>query len=479
MSKHMVALDCGNSSYRIVLGKYENGKIESEVIRQIPNGTVKRDGYYYWDIKGIFEGFLEGLAELVKRKIRIDSIGICTWGVDFALFDQKGSMIQDPLCYRNQIGEEILEKLSAEEKRELFYHTGILCDKINSVYMLKGMQKYFPEVMKKAEKYLMIPDIINYFLTGVMIHEPTELSTSQMMDSESEKINPEVCKKFGISEHLFSAVGSHGKKIGMVKKELLKQIGADYEIPVICVPSHDTASAVAAIPAGEHHFGFISCGTWSLIGAELDAPVKRDEVIKANLTNEMGAFGKITLLKNNAGMFIVNCLKKEYEAAQGRKVSWEKITEMAEEAKEGLVMDLNDMAFFNPSDMSQAVWDYLMEKEQVSGEKDWGQIFRAFYESLAFSYAATIRDIETVVGRTFEKIYMVGGGTASRLLLKLTADYTGKTIITCYGESTSMGNLAVQLKYFYPELDLIKLREIVSKSYRTARTEAGTRRGGK
>lgn len=473
----MVALDCGNSSYRIVLGKYEDGKIESEVIRQIPNGTVKRDGYDYWDIKGIFEGFLEGLAELVKKGIRIDSIGICTWGVDFALFDQNGSMLQDPLCYRNQIGEEILEKLSGEEQRELFYYTGILCDKINSVYMLKGMQEYFPEVMGKADKYLMIPDIINYFLTGVMVNEPTELSTSQMMDSESGKISSAVCKRFGISERLFSPIGSHGEKIGMVKKELLKQIGADYEIPVICVPSHDTASAVAAIPAGESHFGFISCGTWSLIGAELDAPVKKEAVIKANLTNEMGAFGKITLLKNNAGMFIINCLKKEYEAVQGRKVSWEKITEMAEEAEGGLIMDLNDMAFFNPLDMSQAVWDYLMEKEQVSGEKDWGKIFRAFYESLACSYAATIRDIETVVGRTFEKIYMVGGGTASRLLLKLTADYTGKTIITCYGESTSMGNLAVQLKYFYPELDLIKLREIVGRSYRTARTEAG--KGGK
>lgn len=466
-TKIMIALDCGNSSFRIVVGQYKNGKIESKVVNQVPNSMVKIGEYYYWDLLHIFQEFKLSLKEIASKCDRIDSIGICTWGVDFALFDKKGNMLSNPLSYRNIIGEQELSKLSTDEKKQMFCETGILCDKINSLYMLSGMKELFPQIISAADKCLMIPDILNYFLTGKMINEPSELSTTQLMSAKTRKINEDVCKKFGISKDIFCEIGKHGEVIGNVKTDILEELGITYEIPVICVPSHDTASAVAAIPAVEPRFGFISCGTWSLIGTELDDPICTDKVMESQLTNEVGAFGKITLLKNSAGMFIVNQLKKEYDFVKGRKASWDEISELAEECDKETQIDLNDSTFFNPVSMSKAVWNDLLRTGQAEGEMQWPVLFRTFYESLARCYAVTIENLEKTTGRIFEKVYIVGGGSASRVLLNLTAKYVEKPIVVCYGESTSMGNLAVQLKYFYPELELTDLRSIISGSYKT------------
>lgn len=465
--KTMVALDCGNSSFRIVLGQYKAGKMESTVIDQIPNSMTKIGEYYYWDMLHIFNEFKASLKKVASTYEKIDSIGICTWGVDFALFDKDGHMVSNPLSYRNVIGEQVLSKLNEEEKTKMFYDTGILCDKINSLYMLSGMKERFPQIMSIADRCLMVPDILNYFMTGEMLNEPSELSTTQLMDARTRTVNKAVCEKFGVDKDLFGQIGEHGKKIGNVKADILEEIGVDYDIPVICVPSHDTASAVAAIPAVKDQFGFISCGTWSLIGTELEEPICNEQVIKANLTNEVGAFGKITLLKNSAGMFIVNQLKKEYDFLRGEKVAWDEISKLAEESDTHAVIDLNAPEFFNPTSMSKAVWKYLLDTDQVSGELQWGVLFKTFYESLACCYAATIKDVENITGKTFEKVYIVGGGAASKVLLRLTAQHVGKAIVVCFGESTSMGNLAVQLKYFKPELELRDIRAIVSSSYKT------------
>ncbi|MFA5659006.1 MAG: FGGY family carbohydrate kinase, partial [Oscillospiraceae bacterium] len=372
-NKNLIAVDCGNSSIRVVLGKYDGKKITTEVISQIPNGMIKLLDYYYWDALKIFDTVLAGLKDALKLVDKIDSIGVCTWGVDFALFDRQGNMLSNPLSYRNTIGEEHLRRLNEDERHELFVETGILCDKINSVYLLNGIKHKMPEIFKTADKLLMIPDIINYMLTGIMINEPSELSTTQLMSAKTRAVCKKACDKFGISPSLFSEIGEHGRLIGGITPSIKEALSIDYDIPVVCVPSHDTAAAVVAIPTTEKSFAFISSGTWSLIGTELDEPVINFDVSQKGLTNEIGAFGKITMLKNSAGMFIIQRIKKEYDAQTGMNNSWDRLDTLAEEYKGATpLINVNSSRFFNPLNMGREIWDYLTQTNQVTGEFSWG-----------------------------------------------------------------------------------------------------------
>lgn len=463
--KNIIALDCGNSSCRVVLGRYNGEKITTEVIAQEENNMVRVQDYYYWDFLKIFDFLIRSLKITLEKADRIDSIGVCTWGVDFALYDKSGTMLSNPLSYRNRLGEKYLNKLSKEEREEMFYETGILCDKINSLYLLGGIKEGLPDVFKIADKLLMIPDIFNYMLTGNMINEPSELSTTQILSSITNKISSKVCEKFGIPSALFSEIGIHGQKIGNILPFIKEELTIDYDIPVICVPSHDTASAVIAIPAKEDSFAFISSGTWSLIGAELDQPVVTKEVLENNLTNEIGAFNKITLLKNSAGMFIIQRIKREYDEETKRNNSWEEINNLANtyQGKPAL-FNINNSRFFNPTHMGKEIFKYLIETGQQSGDYSWAVVIKAAQESLACCYAQTLNGLEKSINKKFDNIYIVGGGSRNAAVNELTAKRTGKTIITGSKESTSLGNIAVQIKYFEKDITLKGIRDIVRNS---------------
>ena len=461
----MVGLDCGNSSFRILLGKYDGNTIETEVIDQIPNDMVRIGDYYYWDLLKMFDGFKTSLKKITKRVEKIDSIGICTWGVDFALFDKSGNMLSNALSYRNVIGEEYLNRLTDSQKKIMFEKTGILCDKINSVYLLRAIKDKFPEIFSIADKVLMVPDILNYFMTGKMVNEPSELSTTQLMSSTTRDICSEACEFMEIPKELFCEIGEHGKVIGNVQKSILEEIGVDYDIPVVCVPSHDTGSAIAAIPTAEDDFIFISSGTWSLIGTELDDPIINDDVLNSSLTNEVGAFNKITLLKNSAGMFIIQRLKKELDQSTMKDNSWEEINALANShVGEVPLFNVNNSRFFNPLNMSKEIWAYLVETKQVSGEFNWGTIIKAVQESMACCYAATIEDIENIIGKKLESIYIVGGGSKNVAVNELTAKRTGKKVIACSKESTALGNIATQICAFDDTMNLKKIREVIANS---------------
>lgn len=465
--KNIIGLDCGNSSFRILLGKYDGSKITTEVVNQIQNQMVHVGDYYYWDLLKIFDEFKSTLKKIAKET-HIDSIGICTWGVDFGLFNEDGIQISNSLAYRNEMGARHLERLSEEEKKTLFHKTGILCDKINSVYLLSAIKEMLPSIYGITDKLLMVPDILNYFMTGVMINEPSELSTTQLMSATTKKVSKEVCDFFGIDTRLFPEIGSHGKVIGNVLQSILDEIEVDYDIPVICVPSHDTASAVAAIPTQEDNFMFISSGTWSLIGTELDEPVITDDVCNMNLTNEVGAFNKITLLKNAAGMFIIQQIKKEYDYITERNNSWEELNALADGyTGETPMFNVNNVRFFNPVNMGREIWNYLLETKQVTGEINYGAIIKAIQESMACCYAATISDLEKITGRHADAVYIVGGGSKNVRIDKLTASRTGKKVIACANESTALGNIATQLVAFDPTMDLKKIRAVIANSIET------------
>lgn len=472
--KNLVALDCGNSSFRIVLGRYDGNRLTMEVVDQYPNDMVHVGEYDYWDFLRIYEGFLRSLKKAASMVERIDSIGVCTWGVDFGLFDARGNLLSNPLSYRNAMGAEQLERLSHSQHAELFSATGILCDKINSVYLLTALRERMPELYATADKLLMAPDILNFMLTGVMANEPSELSTTQLLDARTRRISPQACAMFGIPERLFCPIPRHGERIGMLRPALREQLGLAYDIPVVCVPSHDTAAAVLAIPASKPDFAFISSGTWSLIGTELAEPVLTPQVLEAGLTNEVGAFGRITLLKNSAGMFLIQRIKKEYEQELGREAAWAELDALAAGAAgEPLLLDCNSPRFFNPPSMSGAIRAYLRESGQAAETPAWGQVVRAVYESMACGYAQTIAGLERACGNHFEHVYIVGGGSKNSAVNKATAQRTGKTVVACGKESTSLGCLATQLKYLNPSLGAGELRQILARSVQQTEYPAG------
>lgn len=467
-TKNIVALDCGNSSYRIVLGRYDGERITTEVVDQKPNNMIRIGDYFYWDFLMIYHEFKQSLKKVASMVDQIDSVGVCTWGIDFALFEKNGNMLSNPLSYRNTIGEEHLSKLNEEQKKNLFNQTGIFCDRINSIYMLMGIKEKMPEIYATTDKILMVPDVLNYMLTGVMVNEPSELSTTQLMDVSRKQVNQTVCEQFDIPYNWFSKIGVHGEKIGTIRKNILDELKISYDIPVVCVPSHDTASAVVAIPTKEKNFAFISSGTWSLIGTELDSPIINEEVWSNNLTNELGAFGKVTLLKNSAGMFLVQRIKKELEEVLNRELTWSEIDLMADDYMDGFpLFNINDGRFFNPTNMIDEIWSYLKETNQVGDALNYGAIIKAVYVSIACCYAQTIAQIEGITGKSFEGIYIVGGGSRNKAINKLTSMLTGKKVIACDKESTSLGNIAVQLKYFDSDLDIFSIRDIIGNSIET------------
>ena len=281
---NLIALDCSNSSVRASLGVYTDGKIHMVPVYQVPNDMVRVGGYDYWDILHIFHEAKNGLkAAIAAAEGPVDGIGVSTWGIDFALYDGDGYMLSNPLAYRNQLGAEVLDRLDDRQQAEMFCDTGILCDRINSVYMIAGMKEAMPGITGGAKKLLMVPDIMHYLLTGVMRTEPSEFSTTQLMDSRTMELSGPVLDRFDIPREWFSPFAEHGQSIGPLTAEVKGELGIDYDIPVICVASHDTASAVVAVPAEENPFVFISSGTWSLIGTEIDKPLVNEAVLKAGV----------------------------------------------------------------------------------------------------------------------------------------------------------------------------------------------------
>ena len=465
-NKNMLAFDFGNSTLRAILCRFDGEKIESEVVLSESNEMLKIDDYFYWDLLRIFS-FMKRSVEKAAGEVRLDSVGICTWGVDFMLFDEKNHMLSNALSYRNSIGAEIIEKQTEEEKKEMFRRTGILSDKINSIYMLKGIHEKMPSIASAAKKLLMIPDILTYFMTGVMENEPSELSTTQALDVSTMSISREQCEFMGIDPGLFRKIGEHGKVIGNIKREILDEMKIDYDIPFICTPSHDTASAVFGIPCEDEEYFFVSSGTWALIGAQIEKPVLTEEVIEGKLTNEVGAFGKITLLKNSIGMFITQRLKAEYQRDIQQNISWNEFTDLARafEGKAG-IFDVNHEDFFNPVHMGRAIHKHL-HPENPEGELNWNEIVASVFASMAESYCVGLRAVMKATGKEPEVVYVVGGGSKNAIINQACADSLGKKIVTCDMECSCVGDAAAQLAGICPELSYRDLRKIIVASLKT------------
>ncbi len=452
-----VGFDCGNSSIRTVVGSFDGRKITSEVVHQVPNQAVTIDDVNYWDILNIFHEMQNGLRKAVAKFGSIDSAGISTWGIDFGFLGASGHLLNNPLCYRNKFGLKGIETVDEAMKKKLFDLSGIQNHPMNSLYQLIGIKELMPEYYQNAKDVLFIPDLLNYLFTGEKGTENTIASTAQLLDMRTHDYSPEIFELCGIDRSLFHPVVPHGQERGRIRPSLSKIMEVE-QIPFVSVPSHDTAAAVVAVPAKSDNFIFISSGTWSLIGTELQKPIINDTVFDMSFANEGGANNTITLLKNSAGMHILQNIKRELDHDRDKPYTWDEIVALSKKA--GISVELydpNNTRLFNPVKMIEAI-------TELCGETDISRILASSYISLACSYREAIENLEQLSGTTFDSIHIIGGGSRNSYLNQLTADITNKAVIAGPEEATSLGTIAMQLLYHDPSQTLASLRGIIARA---------------
>lgn len=454
---HYLAIDIGASSGRHILGSYENGKLILKEIYRFSNGAVKKGDKFVWDTEELFKNIVAGLKECKTLGVIPHSVGIDTWGVDYALLDADGKLIDEVFSYRDSRTEKALEEVEKIVSFEESYKiTGIQRAQYNTVYQLYADK--MSGKLAKAETMLSIPDYLHYLLSGVKKNEYTHASTSGLLDAKTGKWSKKLIKKLGYPKKIFGKLYKPGEVVGTLKKSVAYEVG--FNTLVVFPASHDTASAVMAVPAVSGCPLYISSGTWSLLGTELKKPVTNKAAFEFNATNEGGFGGTIRFLRNITGMWAIQSVKKELE----NKYSYDDLMHLAEEAEIDSVIDLNDNRFLAPESMIGAIKGYCVEKGLKVPETV-GEIMKVIYLSLATIYAETIVKTEEVTGQTFEILNIVGGGSKDGYLNRLTKEKTGKRVMAGPIEGTAVGNLLTQAISSGEIKDLKEARIVVKNSF--------------
>ena len=464
--KTFVAVDLGAESGRVFLGEIQNKrKLEITEIHRFFNGYITINGRKKWDIMNLFKEIKQGIKKAVKEsKTHISGIGIDTWGVDFGLFDKDGEICMLPYQYRDEafIGssEEVYDSI---DKSWLFSKAGIQSMDINTLFQLYTATKFNSSALENAKTLLFIPDIFNYWLTGKMKTEYTIASTSQLIDVKKKTWLYDVAEKLSIPTKIFPEIAESGTELGCLTDEIKKELEINYDIPVFSVASHDTASAVVSIPFESPHSCFISCGTWSLIGKEIPSPVLTKKAEDLNYTNEGGVFNTIRFLKNISGLWIIQECKRHWKK-EGLNISYgDMVDEASRIAPFTQIINPNDSVFVTAGNMPQKIQDFCQKTNQ-NIPKTVGEIIRTVIDSLALCYKESVENIALLTGTEIETVHMVGGGIKNNLLCQLTANITGKKVITGPTEGTVEGNILIQAISNGEIENLATAREIVKHS---------------
>lgn len=468
MSKNLnlLAFDLGASNGRAILGRYDGKRLELETIHKFKNGGVRVYGNDYWDILGLFQEIKNGLTKAVsKTSDNITSLGIDTWGVDYGLLDKNDNLLTNPYHYRDSRTEGIMEEVNEYISQEdIYFATGIQFIWFNTLFQLYADKKYRPWILNNAKTLLFTPDLLNYFLTGKKINEYTIASTSQLFNPKNSEWADTIFDKLELPQDIMQKIVFPGEEIGTILEEVKNDCNIKKDLPVIAVGSHDTESAIAATPLEDRERSvYISSGTWSLLGMELDNPYINKESLQANYTNECGVGEKIAFLKNLCGLWLIQECKAAWEK-QGMSLSYDEIDAKARKAESGkFIIDPNDERFKNPDNMPEAIREYCRETNQPRPE-NYGEMARGIYESLALSYKSAVEDLENLLDKNIDTINMVGGGINAEILCQFTADVTERRVITGPEEATAMGNILAQLMAA-GEIDNLKEgREIIRNS---------------
>jgi rhamnulokinase len=463
---HYLAVDLGAESGRVMLGLLDGDRVSLEEIHRFRNGAVEKDGHLHWDLPNLEKEVFAGVEKAARRGVPISGISANSWGVDYVLLDAEGRALGQPYCYRDPRTLDSPARFFKKVPfREIYEETGIQFMTINTLFHFEAQQHDDSAVLSSADHFLNIADYFNARLSGVEVAEQSLASTTQLYNPKTHNWSDKLRTALDLSDSLFPEIVASGTVLGPVARELGNDSAlADAQVIATC--SHDTAAAVAAIPARGDKWAYLSSGTWSLLGTELDVPILTDAAREADFTNEVGIGGTIRFLKNIAGLWVIQECRRAWEAA-GQPFTYEELTRLAAEngpAKAHISLD--DARFVSHGDMPDKIAAFCRETGQPVPETP-AQFVRSVLESLALTYAETLRDLENLTGRKFEKLHIVGGGSRSHLLNQLAADATGLTVITGPVEATAIGNVLIQALALGHLKSRDHLRRIVENSFPT------------
>lgn len=466
MTPYYLAIDIGASSGRHILSHLEDGKMVLEEIHRFPNGMVEKDGENVWDVDELFTQIKQGMKKCAQAgKIPV-SVGVDTWGVDFVLLDKENKRIGNAVAYRDGrtkgMDEEVYKLISEED---LYARTGIQKAIFNTIYQLMSLKVKKPEQLEQAETMLLMPDYFHYLLSGVAVTEYTEATTGQLISPETKDWDMELIEKLGFPGKIFRKIVTPGTVLGELTDEVQKEVG--FNCKVVEPATHDTGSAVVAVPTDSDDALYISSGTWSLMGTELPAANCSPESKANNLTNEGGYDYRFRFLKNIMGLWMIQSVKKEI----GGEYGFGEICEMASRCNIPSIVDCNDDRYLAPANMTEEVCSACRETGQQVPD-GLAETASVIYNSLAKCYAATIKQIEGITGKKYDRIHIVGGGANADYLNRLTAEATGIPVYAGPVEATAIGNVAVQMIAAGELPDLKAARECVFRSFPISKYQA-------
>jgi rhamnulokinase len=464
MKRSYLALDLGAESGRAMLAHLTAGKIELAELHRFANTPVRLPTGLYWDTLRLFHEICEGIRAAAKSTERLDGIAVDTWGVDFGLLGADGSLLDNPRHYRDARNHGAYRGILAKVPRqEIFSQTGVQFMEINSLYQLHAIQRDMPQVLAGASQLLFMPDLFNYFLTGARASERTIASTSQFYNPVKKQFATDMLRRLGIVSGFLGRLIDPGMELGPVLPYVAERCDLKHDTLVYTTGSHDTASAVAAVPApAGDDWCYISSGTWSLMGVELDAPIITDASLEANFTNEAGVQNKIRFLKNIPGLWVLQECKRAW-AREGEDYSYAELMERAAAAKpSSTVLDLDE--FNSPGNHPRRIVEYCHKTGQEP-PLDAASVTRLILHSLAARYKQVLESLEQLTGREIRVIHIVGGGSRNRLLNQLAADVTGRRVVAGPAEATAAGNALTQALGTGNIGSLEELRAIVRQSF--------------
>ena len=459
MEKYYLAVDIGASSGRHMLASMKDGKMQLEEVYRFPNGMDNKNGTLCWDVERLITEIKNGLKKCKEiGKIPI-SMGIDTWGVDYVLLDKDDNILGDTAGYRDSRTEGMDEKVyEVIPQDDLYARTGIQKQIFNTIYQLMAVKQSHPEYLEQAETILMIPDYFNFLLTGVKKNEYTEATTGQLISPKTNDWDYELIDMLGYNSRMFLPVSMPGTVVGDFTEEVQKEVG--FNCTVVLPATHDTGSAVLAVPTNDDDAVYISSGTWSLMGIERKEADCSMESMKANFTNEGGYDHRFRYLKNIMGLWMIQSVKKEFT----EDLSFAEICEMASKETISSIVDCNDDCFLAPKSMIGAVQKFCRDTDQQVPATV-GEISSVIYNSLAKCYGDTVEEIEAITGKKYSTIYVVGGGSNAGYLNELTAKYTGRKVSAGPSEATAIGNIIVQMLHDGVFASLPEARTCVKESF--------------